>query len=363
MATIYDVAKAAGVSAKTVSRVLNADAPVGPETRKAVQAAIAALGYVPSNAARMMRSNKSGLIGVITGAISTAKELTTRPAGLPDLFILQGIQQIISQSDKTLMIADTDGRPDRVWPLIQTFLQHRVEGLIYIAEYHRHVELPRLPVGTPMVLANCFDDAGSPSILPDDVRGQHDLVTRICASGHRRIAYLTLRSNIAATPLRLKGYTAALDKAGISFDPVLVQDCDLQEDEGETQLLWDAIDRMLRLPGPPTVFCCGNDKMALKVYGILRSRGLKVPEQISVAGYDNYRVIAETLYPPLTTVELPYAAMGVRTAQRLLAMISGESPQEHGTTMVSGPVYWRGSVTEKRQPNITQLKTVREDNQ
>lgn len=363
MATIYDVAKAAGVSPKTVSRVLNGDGPVGRETRDAVEAAIASLGFVPSNAARMMRSHKSGLIGVITGAISTAKELTTRPAGLPDLFILQGVQQMISQSGMTLMIADTDGRPDRVAPLVQTFLQHRVEGLIYIAEYHQRIELPRLPKGTPMVLANCADAVGTPSILPDDRRGQHDLVARVVAAGHRRIAYLTLRATIAATPLRLQGYREALAEAGIAFDPALVQDCDLQDNEGETQLLWDAIDRMLRLPDPPTTFCCGNDKMALKVYGILRSRGLKLPEEISVAGYDNYRVIAETLYPPLTTVELPYVAMGVRTAQRLLSMISGDTPDEGGPTLVSGPVYWRDSVTETRQANITHLKIVREDNQ
>jgi len=362
MATIYDVAKAAGVSAKTVSRVLNGDGPVGSETRRAVEVAMAELGYVPSNAARMMRSHKSGLIGVITGAISTAKELTTRPAGLPDLFILQGIQQVISQSGMTLMIADTDSRPDRVAPLVQTFLRHRVEGLIYIAEYHRKVDLPKLPQDTPMVLANCYDSAGTPSILPDDQRGQHDLVARIISAGHRRIGYLTLRASIAATPLRIAGYRAALAEAGIGFDPALVQDCDLEDAEGETQLLWDAIDRMLRLPDPPTTFCCGNDKMALKVYGILRSRGLKLPEEISVAGYDNYRVIAETLYPPLTTVDLPYAAMGVRTAQRLLGMIAGQQDHEAGPTLVTGPVYWRDSVTERRTTNITQLKPVREDN-
>jgi LacI family transcriptional regulator len=361
MATIHDVAKAAGVSAKTVSRVRNGDGPVGPATRALIEATMAELSYVPSSAARMMRSQRSGLIGLITGAISTAKELTTRPAGLPDLFILQGIQQVFSQSSMTLMIADTDGRSDRVEPLVQTFLQHRVEGLIYIAEYHRHVVLPKLPQGTPMVLANCYDDAGTACVLPDDWRGQHDLVARIAAAGHRRIAYLTLRNSIAATPLRLDGYRTALANAGIAYDPVLVQDCDLQADEGETQLLWDAIDRMLRLPDPPTTFCCGNDKMALKVYGILRSRGMKLPDEISVAGFDNYRVIAETLYPPLTTVELPYAAMGVRAAQRLLAMISGESPQERGPILVSGPVYWRSSITELRPKNVTKLKTARED--
>lgn len=169
---------------------MNGDGPVGRETREAVEAAIADKGYVPSNAARMMRSQKPGLIGVITGAISTAKKLTSRPAGLPD----------------------------RVAPLISTFLQHRVEGLIYIAKFHKKVELPRLPLGTPMVLANCFDDIGTPSILPDDERGQHDLVARIAAAGHRRIAYLTLRNGISATPLRLQGYRAALAEAGIAYE-------------------------------------------------------------------------------------------------------------------------------------------------
>jgi LacI family transcriptional regulator len=360
MATIYDVARVAGVSTKTVSRVLNNDGPIARSTREAIEAAMTSLGYVPSSAARMMRSNKSGLVGLITGAISTAQE-AVNPTGLPDLFILQGIQQVISQSGMTLMIADTNGQFDNVPRLISTFLQHRVEGLIYVAEYHRRVTLPKLPVGVPMVLANCFDDIGTPSILPDDQRGQRDLVARILAAGHRRIAYLTLRTGMEATRLRGLGYREALEAGGIQFDSSLVQDCDLEGRDGETQLLWDSIDRMLRLPEPPTAFCCGNDKMALKVYGILRSRGMKLPEEISVAGYDNYRVIAETLYPPLSTVDLPYTAMGVRAAQRLLALISGESPKEESPVLVSGPVYWRGSVTDKRQTNVTHLKTVREE--
>jgi LacI family transcriptional regulator len=133
------------------------------------------------------------------------RKLATRPAGLPDLFILQGIKQVISQSGMTLMIADTDGWPDRVAPLIQTFLQHHVEGLIHIADYHRRVALPKPPQGTPMVLANCFDTAGTLSILPDDERGQHALTARILAAGHQRIVTLTLRATVVATPLRIAG--------------------------------------------------------------------------------------------------------------------------------------------------------------
>lgn len=360
MATIYDVAKIAGVSAKTVSRVLNSDGPVGAKTRAAVEAAMRDLGYVPSNAARMMRSTKSGLVGLITGAISTAGEIA-RPAGLPDLFIVQGIQRVMAQAGMTLMIADTAGRSDTVPHLIDTFLSHRVEGLIYVAEYHQHVALPKLAGETPLVLVNCFDDSGTPAILPDDRRGQRELVARLIAAGHSRIAYLTLRDEIVATRLRGKGYRDALTEARLPYDATLVQNCDLEGRDGETQLLWDTIDRMLRLPDPPTVFCCGNDKMALAVYGILRSMGRKVPDEVSVAGYDNYRVIAETLYPPLTTVDLPYSAMGVRAAQRLLALISGEGRDDRSPLLVAGPVHWRASVTETRPANIHHLKTVRED--
>lgn len=360
MATIYDVAKAAKVSPKTVSRVLNGDAPVGSKTREAVKAAIAALGYVPSNAARMMRSNKSGLIGLITGAISTSPE-PIQPAGLPELLLVQGIQRIIGASGKTLMIADSGGRSEKVPHLIKTFLEHRVEGLIYVAEYHQKVELPPVPDDTPLVLTNCFDERGTPAVVPDDRRGQHDLVKRLIGAGHDRIAYLTLREDIVATALRRSGYRDAIGEAGLAYDLAMVQCCELDNAEGDTQVLWDAIDRMLQLPSPPTVFCCGNDRMALKVYGILRSRGLKVPDEISVAGYDNYRVIAETLFPPLTTAELPYSAMGARAAQRLLGLISGESRDDRGTAIVAGPVRWRGSVTERRPSNLSKFKIVRED--
>lgn len=360
MATIYDVAKLAGVSAKTVSRVLNGDGPVGRDTREAVETAMTSLGYVPSNAARMMRSNRSGLVGVITGAISLPNE-PTQPAGLPDLFIVQGIQRAMATTEITLMIADTGGRLDRVPHLMQTFLRHRVEGLIYVAEFHQKVALPRVPGGTHLVLANCFDEIGTPAIVPDDQRGQRDLVDRLILAGHRRIAYLTLPPLMVANVLRTAGYREALASAGIAYDPALVQCCDIGGVDGETQLLWGAIDRLLQLPEPPTVLCCGNDRMALRVYGILRSRGVRVPDEMSVAGFDNYRVIAETLYPPLTTVDLPYAAMGVRAAQRLMALISGEAREEPAITRVAGPVCWRTSVIEKRTTNVTVLKTQREE--
>lgn len=362
MSTIYDVARRAGVSPKTVSRVLNSDGPVGEKTREAVEAAMRELGYVRSNAARMMRAQKSGIIGLITGAISTKNQPSTQQ-GLPDLYIVQGIQRALESSGMTVMIADTAGRNDRVPHLIDTFLSHRVEGLIYVAEYHQEVNLTQLPDDTPLVLANCFDARGTPAVVPDDRRLQRDLVRRLIAAGHRRIAYLSLRPDMVAGRLRPQGYREALEEAGLPFDPALLQHVDFDQPEIGPQLLWDTIDRILQLDQPPSVLCCGNDQMAMMVYGILRSMGRKVPDEIGVAGFDNYRAIAETLYPPLTTVDLPYNAIGVRAGERLMQLISGDGRNDHSPVQVAGPVHWRASVTELRPENVISFKTLREEKQ
>jgi LacI family transcriptional regulator len=358
LATIYDVALRAGVSPKTVSRVLNGDGPVGFATRAAVEAAMAALDYVPSNAARAMRSSRSGLVGVITGAISTTQMFER--SGLPEVLIVQGIQQGLADSGLTIMIADTGGQPDRVPGLVGAFLRHRAEGIIHVAEFHQKVSLPAVPKGVPLVLANGFDDRGTPSVLPDDRRGQRDLVARLIAAGHRRIGMLHLRPGMVAGQLRPSGYRDALEAAGLPVDPDLIAAAEFGEGPAAAQLLWDVIDRMLALPDPPTVLCCGNDRMAVAVYAVLRERGLSVPGDISVAGYDNHRLIAETLHPALTTVELPYSVMGLRAGQLLAGIIAGQ-PAPEGRIIVAGPVCWRASVAERRDANVIQLRTKRED--
>ena len=347
LATIYDVAKVAGVSPKTVSRVLNGDAPVNEKTREAVHAAMAELSYIPSNAARSMRSQKSGLVGMITGAISMSA-LAGEAVGLPDIYIVQGAQRILDQHGKTILITDTGGHAERVPALVQTLLEHRAEGLIYVAGFHQEVELPASLKGRPVVLVNCFDALGTPAVVPDDMGGEHALVAGLIARGHRRIGFLTLpeAQAQAARPLRLAGYRRALEEAGIPYDRELVLTGALFDPIHEYDYLWDALDRLLRLEPRPSVICCANDKMAMRVYALLRERGLRIPEDISVAGYDDYRIICEHLHPTLTSVELPYGAMGVRAAEKLLRLINSTTkPNEAAKELVSGPVTWRQSVS------------------
>lgn len=347
MATIYDVAKRAGVSPKTVSRVLNGDAPVSKDTRKAVSEAMDALGYVPSHAARSIKSQRSGLIGLITGAISAADEVTST-AGLPEIHIVQGAQAVFQNSGKTLLIADTGGQMDRVSSLVRTFREHRVEGILYVADFHKHINFEFAQDETQKVLVNCFDDFGTPSVLPDDEGGQYALTQRVLAAGHERVAYLTLAPSQQATQLRLKGYKRALNEAGLAFDDKLVAATDLFGSAGEHQLIWDAINRFLQMKNRPTVIICGNDRMAMAVYGILRERGLSVPEEMSVVGYDDHKLISETLYPALTTAELPYSAMGARSAQLLLDLIQNpQSTPSDEPILVTGQVQLRGSLSQR----------------
>jgi LacI family transcriptional regulator len=339
MATIYDVAKSAGVSPKTVSRVLNGDAPVGRGTRESVEKAMLDLGYVPSSAARALRSNKSGLIGVVSGAVSHTSD-APELAGLPEIFIVRGIQNVLEAKGQTMLLADTGGESRRVGRLMRTFAEHRVDGIVQIAPYHQKVSLDPV-AGIPITIANGYDDAGTPAVVPDDYSGQRELVTGLIARGHRRIAYLQLPLALDAMTHRTRAYRDALAESGIAFDASIVLPADVLTSDVEvsTAALHRALETVLSVPDRPTAICCGNDKMAMAVYGLLRARGLRVPDDMSVTGYDDYRLISETLHPQLTSVELPYFAIGQTAAELLTRPVTGHTPIEIG-----GAVKWRASV-------------------
>ncbi len=355
MPTIYDVAKSAGVSPKTVSRVLNSEARVSKDTRLAVEEAITKLGYVRSFAASTMRSNKSGLIGLISGAITEASS-SPELSGLPEIYIFQGVQKVLRDAGKTLLIADTGSDPDTIPDLIRTFVEHRVEGLIHVAAFHKQVELPELMGIEHIVLANGFDTKGTPAVVPDDYAGQRALVERLIEIGHRRIAYLSLPDGLVATRERTQGYIDAHSAAGLEVDPALIRAADDMSPtpEDRRRMMELALNGVLGLDRPPSVICAGNDRLAMQFYGILRSRGMRVPEDISIAGYDDYRVISETLYPPLTTVELPYHKMGVAAAELLLSQFTGAQHSDPGIQRISGGVKWRDSVIPPKRHNEQQ---------
>ncbi len=156
---------------------------------------------------------------------------------------------------------------------------------------------------------------------------------------------MTLQPGVEATRLRLAGYRRALADTDIVFDPDLVQ-TGYPDFSNDSRSLISAILKLLSLPLPPTVICCGNDEMAVRVYGILRTRGVRVPEQVSVAGYDNHSAIAETLFPPLTSTELPYLRMGAMAADLLFQHIEHPVGAVQPVKVV-GETIWRQSVINK----------------
>jgi LacI family transcriptional regulator len=300
---------------------MNGEAPVNTRTRELVEVAMSELGYVPSSAARAMRSSRTGLVGLVTGAIS-GRQAAGGATGLPDLQIVQGIQQILADHGITLLISNTGSRPDRIAKLLRTLREHRVEGIFYVAPHHQRIALPEAS-HSRLVLVNAFDEAETPCVLPDDIDGQERLTAALITEGYRR----------------------ALETAGIPYDQALVIEGDHDGQPIERDRVSHAIDLLLALDSPPTVLCCGNDRLAVAVYGILRARGISVPEDVSVAGYDDYQVISETLYPPLTTMELPYSRMGEAAAHLMLSELRGGQPLQQGARVaVKGELRWRASV-------------------
>jgi LacI family transcriptional regulator len=347
MATIHDVAQLAGVSIKTVSRVVNREPRISPDTFAKVSRAIEMLGYEPHRGARLMRSGKSGLIGFITGLFSDIEIAKTR-AGLSDLSILRGAQQACSAAGKTLLAADmgtgASRDADAVAKLLKTFTSHRVEGVIYAAPYHQQVVLPPLK-DTPLLLVNCFDLNHTPAVVPDDGLGQSRVVDHLVALGHRRIGYVGVDENMVAGRLRRAAFLEACARHGL--DPAhcpALSGSTLQAPDPFTPLrpaLQQIVDRAVR----PTALCLGNDVMALQAIRELEALGLRVPRDIAVIGYDNDEVICEVACPRLSTVVLPYFEMGQVAVQRLLARIADEPAPAEAWQRVAGEVVMRDSVS------------------
>jgi LacI family transcriptional regulator len=225
---------------------------------------------------------------------------------------------------------------------MRRFAERRVEGLVLISSHHRQISLPDAPPGIPVVLANCFNNDRAPAVVPDDEEGQRSGVNGLIERGHRRIAFLTLPAASLAARLRTQGYAAALALSGLPFDPRLV----IAAPEDGDDTLDKVLEDLLFGDAAPSALCCGNDHLAMRVCGLLRRRGISVPQDLSVLGYDDHRLITEHAHPRLASVELPYAAIGRRAAERLLERIAEKGFEGSGADIerLAGPVHWRESV-------------------
>jgi len=338
--TMKDVANHAGVSRTAVSFVLSnrENASISEETRTRINQAVQELGYRPNAGARALASRRSDWYGIVT-------EIVTAPFAVD---IIKGAQDQAWLDRRFLLIAPSD-QADAVGPnhgledaATEKLLEQRVEGLLYAATFHRGVHVPRSANEVPTVLINCFDADGKlPSIVPDERAGGRVAVERLLQAGHTRIGVINLDPNIPAAVGRLEGAREALTAAGLELDPELVISGYATADGG-----YEAACRILdRYPesGRPTALFCLNDRMAMGAYDAIKERGLRIPGDVAVIGFDNQELIAAYLRPKLTTVALPFEKMGALGVQTLAALTAGQ-PILADQQLVDCPLLERSSV-------------------
>ncbi len=339
--TMLDVAQAARVSQTTVSFVLNdrADASIPKDTRERVWTAVHQLGYRPNAMARALRQGTSSLLGFVSDEIAT-----TPFAGL----IVRGAQDVAWQHRRILTLINTDHQSELEQEALGALLQHQVDAIILAAMAHKEIIVPPLLEGFPVVLVNAYSaDARISAVVPDEVQGGFDATAHLLAHGHRRIGVIDNLDDSVAAPLRLQGHQQALKDAGLVADPrLIVRVSGWQEAgfDGAMQLLQglhglDAAER-------PTALFCLNDRAAMGAYAAVQSLGLRVPEDVSIVGFDNQDVIAAHLRPTLTTMQLPHYEMGQWGAQ---ALLSG-APLPGGRTLLRCPLVARHSVAPPLKP-------------
>lgn len=307
MVTLREVAERAGVSVKTVSRIVNDDPLVRQETRAAVQALLTEMNYIPDEAARLMRGGTSNVVGLMTDVVAT-----TPYSG----DIVRGLQAGLKLAGKTLLIANTGGDALLEQEYWRMFRAQKVAGAVFATMFHRALENARPDFHRPIVLANCFPAEGRRAcVLPDDEAGGFVQAAHLLALGHRRIGIISLNPILVATNLRAAGMRRAFAQADTGFDAGLEIPGYSGTLDKERLVGFDVALAMLRAPKRPTALICGNDKVAMQVYAAAAQCGLAIPQDLSVMGFDDLQVITETLRPQLTTVGLPYFEIGKMAAE------------------------------------------------
>ncbi|MBG6056049.1 LacI family transcriptional regulator [Salinibacterium sp. CAN_S4] len=338
---IRDVAELAGVSVTTVSHVLN-DTPqmrIAADTRTRVREAAKTLGYGPNRVAQALRTNRSGLIGLLSEEIAT-----TPHAGR----IILGAQNAAREHDLTLVIINTERESENSHKDdVQALLDRQVEALLYATMYHRQVSLPPNLQGLPAVLIDSTDRAGIvPAVVPDEVGGAVAAVTHLVEAGHRRIAFLNNDDDVPATHERLIGYKQVLREHGIPLDESLIV-----QSPSETLPGYELAREILARPDRPTALFCYNDRMAMGAYRAASERGLDIPTDLSIVGFDNQELIAANLFPGLTTVALPHYEMGAWAVETLVHLLNGSADGKSladTPTRLNCPLVIRGSVASPR---------------
>jgi LacI family transcriptional regulator len=325
-----DVGRLAGVTGATVSFVLNENSgqSISAETRRRVIDAVEQLGYRPNRMARGLRTRHTSNIGFVTDEIAVEPH-----AGATIL----GAHEMAWANGHMLSIVNTTRDKRIVNEVIEELIGRDIDGIIFAAVGTRRLTLPDSLKGVASVVVNGYVTSGMlPSVLPDEVQGGREAAQVLLDAGHRRIAYLTGHSYGWATRARSRGFHEAMAAAGVGPRNQTLLEGNFRADSG-----YELTKVLLKRKTMPTAIMCGNDRMAIGVYIALAEDGRRIPQDISVIGYDDQAQVAADLRPALTTVRLPYYQMGRWAVERLLAPDLAETPAR---TLLHCPVVPRASV-------------------
>lgn len=304
--TINDVARLSGVSKKTVSRVINRSALLNEETRRKVEAVISDLGYVPNPQARALALRRNFLIGLIHD----------NPNAQMVLGVQEGILEAIRESAYALVVRPVDRRSPTMIEDIRAFLeQQRLAGVMLLPPISENDALAAMcrEIGCAYVrMGSAVLDDEAHMVASNDRDAVADAVRHLIAQGHRRIGFIAGPPGFRSAEERQKGFEAALAEAGITIPRAMLADGNYTFDSGRA-----AADRLLDASQRPTAIFASNDEMAAGVLHAARQRELRVPDQLSIVGFDD-TAIAAHIWPPLTTVRWPIVSMARAAALKLI---------------------------------------------
>ena len=309
MPTIKDVAREAGVSVATVSRVMNDSGPVSEETRRRIREVAQRMRFTPNLAARSLITARTTTLGVL----------------LPDLYgeffseVIRGVDQAARRHGYHLLVSSSHADRAETEAALRA-MRGRVDGLIIMSpDLDARALVQNLPDRLPLVLLNsALEGDAYDSLTIENFQGATAMVRHLVGLGHRRIAMIkgAARNHDAAE--RLRGYRAALRKAGIERVPEWELAGDFTDGSG-----YRAVAELLRLDPRPTAVFAANDAMAIGAMSALREAGIDVPGEMAVTGFDDIPV-ARYVSPALTSVRVPIWEMGERATERVLRMLVGK---------------------------------------
>jgi len=352
--TINDVAEHAGVSIKTVSRVLNNEPNVRPSTRARVEGAVHALDYSPNPSARGLAGTQSRTIGLIYDNPSP-NYLFRAMTGALEACEAAGYSLSLQTTPP-----DWSDLADRVTRFVS---RSRVDGLLLIPPVGDvgpvldAVEAMHLPYARVAPL----DGRPGLGVSVDDLHASAQVVAHLAGLGHRRIGFISGHPDHGATRSRLEGYRLGLLRAELEYDQTLVFEGFFDSDSGRR-----AGDYFLGMQQAPTAIFASNDEMAAGLLQVAHERNWRIPEQLSIAGFDD-TPLSRTVWPPLTTVHQPIRHMALRATQLLLERIGAEDDAGDGERpprieVFDAPLVVRGTTAPPARVQETSLKTTAESN-